>query len=64
MTATDAIARMMSRDEFAALLGLTPRTLENWASQGKGPMPVKIGRAVRYKSDEVAAFVRGLQQRA
>jgi predicted site-specific integrase-resolvase len=63
-TDTDTIARMMTRKEFAEILSVTTRTLENWASQGKGPKPVKVDRAVRYKSDEVAAFVCGLQQQA
>ena len=60
-TDTDTIARMMSRNEFAALLSVTTRTLENWEIQGKGPRPIRIGRAVRYKADEVAEFVRGLK---
>ena len=61
-TNADTITRMMSRNEFAAILSVTTRTLENWEAQGKGPMPIRIGRAVRYRADEVAAFVNGLQQ--
>jgi predicted DNA-binding transcriptional regulator AlpA len=63
MTVADAdtIARMMSRNEFASILSVTTRTLENWEAQGKGPKPIRVGRAVRYKADEVAEFVRGLK---
>jgi predicted DNA-binding transcriptional regulator AlpA len=62
MTTTAAIAQMMSRKDFAAILSVTTRTLENWEAQGKGPMPIRLGRAVRYDSNEVAEFVRVLRQ--
>lgn len=62
MTATAAIAQMMSRKDFASILSVTTRTLENWEAQGKGPMPIRLGRAVRYDSAEVAEFVRVLRQ--
>ena len=62
MNATTAIARMMTRNEYAAIMGVTTTTLKNWEVQGKGPMPIRIGRAVRYNSEEVAEFVRCLRQ--
>ena len=62
MTATAAIAQMMSRKDFASILSVTTETLKNWEKQGKGPMPIRLGRAVRYDSAEVAEFVRVLRQ--
>lgn len=40
-------------NEVAAMLKLSPNTLANWRSQGKGPAYSKAGRLVRYWSDDV-----------
>ena len=34
---------LLKPEEFAAMIGLSPRTLANWRSNGKGPPYVKIG---------------------
>lgn len=34
---------LLRPEEFAAMLGMSPRTLANWRSNGKGPPYVKIG---------------------
>lgn len=34
---------LLRPEEFAAMLGLSPRTLANWRSKGNGPTYVKIG---------------------
>ena len=50
-------ARLITRAEFASLLGMSIRTLENWERQGYGPTPVRFGRAVRYGADDVMTFI-------
>ena len=32
---------------------MSPRTLENWRSLGKGPNYVKLGGQIRYKIEEI-----------
>ena len=46
----------LTRDELAARWNFKPQTLTNWAQQGRGPVPTKIGGAVRYRLDRVEAF--------
>jgi hypothetical protein len=36
---------VLTRPEAALFLGLSPRTLEAWSGQGKGPRETRIGRA-------------------
>ena len=36
---------VLSRDEAAVVLDLSPRTLEKWASEGAGPRATKFGRS-------------------
>ncbi len=52
---------LLRPEEFAAMIGMSPRTLANWRSNGKGPKYLKIGdeppegkqdrREVRYQRD-------------
>lgn len=51
----------LSRNEVAALAGMGRRTLEELASKGKGPIPLKIGhRTVRYRASDVIAWLESL----
>ena len=40
----------------AALLGLSPSTLEKLRVSGSGPQYLKLGRAVRYRLDDLARW--------
>lgn len=52
---------LLTPAEFAAMIGMSPRTLANWRSTGKGPAYLKLGaeppeghqdrRKVRYRRD-------------
>jgi helix-turn-helix protein len=35
---------------------ITPRTLERWRADGKGPRFLHIGRHIRYRQSDVLAF--------
>lgn len=49
---------LLSRDEAAAYLGISPKTLATWASTKRYPLPfVKIGRAVKYRVATLDAFI-------
>ncbi|MDP1550510.1 MAG: helix-turn-helix domain-containing protein [Nitrosomonas sp.] len=37
--------------------GLKPNTLEGWRTQGIGPRYRKIGRLVRYSTDDLDAYL-------
>jgi excisionase family DNA binding protein len=43
----------------ARVLGLDHRTLEQWRYQGKGPAYLKVGRQVRYRRDDLDAWLNG-----
>ena len=46
----------LTRPETAMRLKLPPKTLAEWASKGKGPKFVKIGRFARYRLSDVIAW--------
>lgn len=43
--------------QAAGLLGLKENTLEIWRHRGVGPNYCKLGRAVRYRADDLMAWV-------
>ena len=54
----DGGGRLLSTAEAGALLGISPRTLEDWRLRGGGPMFRKLGRRiVRYLASDLMAFV-------
>ncbi|MDN6534193.1 MAG: helix-turn-helix domain-containing protein [Yaniella sp.] len=49
---------LMTRDDAAELLGVSPRTLSNWNSAGRGPRPVKYGaQSVMYLPEAIQAWI-------
>jgi predicted site-specific integrase-resolvase len=42
----------------AARLGLKVATLRAWLHQGRGPVFVQLGRAIRYLPDDLDEFLR------
>ena len=40
--------RLLSSDEAAPLIGVTPKTLANWRVAGRGPQHIRAGRKVTY----------------
>ena len=48
----------MTRRDAALYLGLSPKTLAIWASQGRGPRRIRVGGRVFYFRDDLDAFVR------
>ena len=47
----------MTTRQAAQALGIKPGTLEVWRVRGDGPAYLKIGRAVRYRRDDIEAFI-------
>lgn len=43
----------------ADILGVTPRTLEAWRAEGRGPSFTRLGhRSIRYDLDGLVQFIR------
>lgn len=49
--------RLLSRAEVEVNFGLSRRFLEVAAVRGDGPPMVKIGRSVRYRSEDLRAWI-------
>jgi excisionase family DNA binding protein len=50
---------LLTPEEVAEITGLSRETLAQWRSQKRGIPYLKIGRAVRYDSIEVQAYLEG-----
>lgn len=48
---------VLTTREAAAFLGLAISTLNKWRCYGKGPQFIKLGRAVRYRQDDLERYV-------
>ena len=52
------LPRLLSTEEVAGFLGIAPHTLAVWRSDGRYELPfVKIGRAVRYRLEDVYTYL-------
>ncbi|MDL2314051.1 AlpA family phage regulatory protein [Desulfovibrio sp. OttesenSCG-928-C14] len=53
--------RFISKKEAYAMLGISRATFERMVAVGLFPKPFQVGkRAVRWRSDEVEAFIRSM----
>ena len=48
--------RALSETEVAERLGVSPFTVRAWRQRGHGPRFMKMGRAVRYRPEDIAAY--------
>lgn len=55
--ATITLSTYAAPKEICELLNIDKATLYRWTNAGKFPKAVKIGRTVRYKTEEVKAFL-------
>ncbi len=51
---------LLTREQAAAYLGVSPQTLANWASSGRGGIPyVRVSaRAIRYRQSDLDAWLQ------
>ena len=59
MTDTQDI-NLMTTADVAAILQLSPRTLEDWRHLKKGPIWRYVGATVRYKMSDVQDYINSL----
>lgn len=48
---------VMTVNQAADYLGLAVSTLNKWRCHGGGPVFIKMGRAVRYRSEDLEAYI-------
>lgn len=49
--------RLMTSQDLSDILGVPPRTLDQWAYLKQGPPFLKVGRHRRYRSVDVEAWI-------
>lgn len=49
--------RLLSIDDVADYLGVPKNTLYQWRSKGYGPTGRRIGKYVRYRAEDVDAWI-------
>lgn len=54
------VDRLWSVREVSYYLGVPVGTLYLWRSEGRGPASRRVGRHLRYRSEDVMAWVEGL----
>jgi excisionase family DNA binding protein len=54
---------LLKARELAERLGISLRTVWRWTQSGELPAPVRRGRIVRWKVEDIDQFVRGLPVR-
>ncbi|MEL6650769.1 MAG: helix-turn-helix domain-containing protein [Bacteroidota bacterium] len=56
-TQTKPTTTLMTVSQAAEYLGLAVSTLNKWRCHGGGPIFIKMGRAVRYRSKDLDNFI-------
>ena len=52
-------SELLTREQAAAYLGVSPRTLAVWKCTGRYGLPVcKVGRLVKYRRSDLDAFIQ------
>jgi predicted DNA-binding transcriptional regulator AlpA len=54
---SDALDSLQTDHQVARLFGLSVRTVQNWRFVNRGPKYIKIGRTVRYRQEDISAFL-------
>ncbi len=49
--------QLLDTEHLAALLMVSPRTLETWRARGQGPKVTKVRDLVRYRYSDVLEFI-------
>ena len=59
-TVTAPAPRLLTREEAAGFLGLSPQTLANWAHTGDGGIPfIRVSRrAIRYRMSDLERWLQ------
>jgi excisionase family DNA binding protein len=59
------IPQLLTSEEVAEILSVTTHTLAVWRCEGRYALPyIKTGRLVRYRADDVMAFIESRTQQS
>ncbi len=56
-TANNTTERLLNEHEVASLIGLSVASVRRWRLLKQGPRFLKIGAAVRYRPEDVSAWL-------
>jgi hypothetical protein len=63
---TVEMKQILTPEDVAKRLGITPQSLSNWRGQGRGPAYFKLGQTkrarIRYYLEDVVRWEKGLPQ--
>ncbi|GMU79957.1 MAG: hypothetical protein AMXMBFR46_27460 [Acidimicrobiia bacterium] len=62
-TSPRALDPLLTPGQVGDYLGVPLGTLANWRYQGQGPAYVRVGRHVRYRAQDVTAWINDLADR-
>ena len=54
-----SIAGLLTDDEAARFLALSPATLKKWRRLHRGPRYYRLGSAIRYRQEDLESFISG-----
>lgn len=54
---TEALETLLSIEEVAEYLGVSPRTIWEWKGTGYGPKRIRIGRRTWFRESDVQSWV-------
>jgi excisionase family DNA binding protein len=57
MRADATVRPLLSVDEVSEVLGVPVRTLYQWRHKGVGPLGLRVGRHLRYRSADVSEWI-------
>lgn len=57
------MAALLTPEQVSGYLGVPLGTLANWRYQGRGPAYLRVGRHVRYRTQDVTAWIDQLAHR-
>lgn len=58
------VVRMWTIRDLSEFLGVPVKTLYEWRTKDYGPEGIRVGRYIRYDSDDVYAWVASQKQKA
>jgi predicted DNA-binding transcriptional regulator AlpA len=59
---TETADPLLTVEESAGVLRVSPHTLDKWRTYGGGPRYTRVGRRIRYRSSDLSRFIDSRSQ--
>jgi len=56
--------QLITSNDTASILCLSPKTLRKWRWEGKGPKFIKVGHKVAYRQEDITTFIQQQSRRS